>query len=307
MNCWRVLLVGRTNRTEFRPVKPSLCSVAMVKEAEDLRKGYSLVEKGDFVPDLVLLLQSYPKEFSAEQLDALRRLTPLASVGVVLGPWCEGEGRSGKPLPGTWRMYWHQWQGRWGRQWERWFQGRRPLWGWPPTAIEEDDLLAAPMPPPPSRHAPIGLFSLRPQSADWLFAALKFWGFDPQWIRFDADQQACTLFEAEAGTLRPSTPGKEPYPKEPFPEEVFRRLDSSQFPKLKTIVFDGTDAQGLEAVWLRQLASRMPETNILFLADFPRVELWERVQPWGVKALLGKPIALGDLAWHLDQLENEGT
>lgn len=302
MNRWCVLLVGGMNRAEFRPIKPSLCSVAMVEEVEDLRKGYSLLEKGDFVPDLLLLLQSYPKEFSAEQLDALRRLAPLASVGVVLGPWCEGEGRSGKPLPGTWRMYWHQWQSRWGRQWERWFLGQRPLWGWPPTAIEEDDLLAAPMPPTPSRPARIGLFSLRPQSADWLFAALKLWGFDPQWIGFDANQQASPPLRAEVGTFRPSSPEKEL-----FPEEVFRRLDSSELPKLNVVVFDGTDAQGLEAVWLRQLASRMPESKFVFLADFPRTELWETLQPWGVKALLGKPIALGDLAWHLDQLENEGT
>ncbi|HOM17827.1 MAG TPA: hypothetical protein PLQ00_10895 [Thermoguttaceae bacterium] len=302
MNRWHVLLVGGMNRTEFRPIKPSLCSVAIVEEAEDLRKGCRLLEKGDFLPDLLLLLQSYPREFSAEQLDAFRRLAPLASVGVVLGPWCEGEGRSGKPLPGTWRMYWHQWSGRWGRQWERWFQGECPLWGWPTTAIEEDYLLAAPVPPAQSRSDRIGLWSLQPQSADWLFTALKDWGFDPQWIRFDAGQQASNILGTEPRNFHRSKSGKMP-----LPEEVFRRQDSSQLSKLNAVVFDGTDAEGMEAVWLRQLATRMPESNILLLVDFPRPELWERVRPWGVKAILGKPIALGDLVWHLDQLENKET
>ena len=62
--------------------------------------------------DVIVVAQAYPGQFSGEALDRLARLAPLARVVVLLGSWCEGEVRSGRPWPGAIRVYWHQWPAR---------------------------------------------------------------------------------------------------------------------------------------------------------------------------------------------------
>ena len=473
MNRLEVLLVGQISRPEFRAVLPSLSSAVRCRQVETLSDGYSLLKEKGVLPDVILLLQAYPGQFSASQLGRLRALVPLTPVVVVLGPWSEGEGRSGQPLPGTWRIYWHQWPARWGQQLRRWQEGKCPIWGLPATSIEEDRI-ALPLSPAAQAHKArcIGLFSLRPSQADWLFAGLKLWGLQPIWIPGprgpwasssilppsnsphsrgipELDQppadclrlirqarpigvgdsvppcsgqtdgpicsppfpnlplagsdEASGLFGQAQGNpppLRPFRPEPRPpnpcfpepgspaqvlpeqgspekvLPEEGFPdqfllahglpdrtslthrslersspaqgfphqsspeqssleqsspeqtfleraclnqcvpEEGFPEQDSSEqrlpggifpFPPVRTVVFDGTDAEGEEAVWLGQLSRWLPGADIVLLVDFPRPELWDRLHPWRVKTILGKPILLGDLVWHLDQLENKGT
>jgi len=304
MNRVHVLLIGNQRRTEFRAIKPSLTPVAVTAEAPNLPQGYVLVERGEFFPDLVLLLQSYPGEFSAGPLDALRRLLPLAGMGVILGPWCEGEGRSGKPLSGAWRIYWHQWSARWGQQIQRWQEGQCPLWGLPATSIEEDRLLAASSPLPRLPPQKIGLFSLRPLETQWLLPVLKAWGLVPQWISLENLRQAGKTPRDQTGSpARPENPSQYLSPS----EEILLGPQMPGFSELKAVLFDATDAAGEEAFWLRQVAACMKIPHIILLVDFPRPELWEKVHPWGVKAVLGKPFALGDLVWHLGRLENDGT
>src|SRR5262245_47740820 len=64
------------------------------------------------LPELIVLAQSYPGQFTTEVVKPLRTAAPLARIIVILGTWCEGESRSGKPVPGTIRVYWHQFETR---------------------------------------------------------------------------------------------------------------------------------------------------------------------------------------------------
>ena len=73
---------------------------------------------------------------------------PLARIVGLLGSWCEGEVRSGRPWPGAMRIYWHQWPGRWHAELDR-LRGACPIWGLPLTAGDEDRVPAmfdAPLP-----------------------------------------------------------------------------------------------------------------------------------------------------------------
>lgn len=59
----------------------------------------------------VLIAQSRRGSVSQTFINHVRNLFPQAPIVVLLGSWCEGETRSGNPLQGVVRMYWHEWNG----------------------------------------------------------------------------------------------------------------------------------------------------------------------------------------------------
>ena len=69
------------------------------------------LKNGSF-PEAIVLLQSRPGEFSANQVEKLHALEPLAGLIAITGPWCEGEQRSGRPIPGIVRIPWRSWRER---------------------------------------------------------------------------------------------------------------------------------------------------------------------------------------------------
>lgn len=56
----------------------------------------------------IVLYQARPGELSQDQIEQLHKTHPLARLAVVLGSWCEGETRSGKPLRGVERVFWYE-------------------------------------------------------------------------------------------------------------------------------------------------------------------------------------------------------
>ena len=61
---------------------------------------------------LVVVAQSRRNQFDAGFMNRLLNTFPHVPVTALSGSWCEGEARSGSPVPGVVRVYWHQWQGR---------------------------------------------------------------------------------------------------------------------------------------------------------------------------------------------------
>ncbi len=62
----------------------------------------------------VLVAQSRRGSVSQTFINHVRNLFPHAPLVVLLGSWCEGETRSGSPLQGVVRMFWHEWNGSYG-------------------------------------------------------------------------------------------------------------------------------------------------------------------------------------------------
>lgn len=60
---------------------------------------------------MVLIAQSRRGSISQTFINHVRNLYPHCPIVVLLGSWCEGESRSGNPLQGVVRMYWHEWNG----------------------------------------------------------------------------------------------------------------------------------------------------------------------------------------------------
>ena len=65
-----------------------------------------------FEPDAILLVQSRPGQISHDDVERLHAAAPLARLFALVGPWCEGELRTGQPAPGVVRVPWRAWQTR---------------------------------------------------------------------------------------------------------------------------------------------------------------------------------------------------
>ncbi|HMC11792.1 MAG TPA: hypothetical protein VKH44_10895 [Pirellulaceae bacterium] len=64
----------------------------------------------DNEPAAILLIQSRPGRIAQRDLERLHAAAPLARLVALVGPWCEGEMRSGRPWPGVVRIPWGTWQ-----------------------------------------------------------------------------------------------------------------------------------------------------------------------------------------------------
>ena len=101
------LLLGDIAAAEFEPV------IAWLKERDAggaLQRGKDpadvreLLKGGDWFPDLVIVLQSWPDQFSAADVHALLELFPLARIACCFGPWCDSDGRSRPVWPPAFRV-----------------------------------------------------------------------------------------------------------------------------------------------------------------------------------------------------------
>ena len=93
----QLLIVGQTDRAEASPVREW---TAQVKPVADLRQSESLeaalndLVTGDWIPDLVVIVQSWPDEYSSLEVGRLSQSAPLARWVVCYGSWCESDGRT---------------------------------------------------------------------------------------------------------------------------------------------------------------------------------------------------------------------
>jgi hypothetical protein len=66
-------------------------------------------------PDLVLICQVHPHAVLQHTVEQLRRHLRDTPIAVLLGSWCEGETRTGRPWAGVERVYWYQFPSWWER------------------------------------------------------------------------------------------------------------------------------------------------------------------------------------------------
>jgi hypothetical protein len=180
-----------------------LDAAGRVVEVADIGGAVGVLASARFSPEMIVLAQSHPGQFCDADVDRLRQLAPLSRILGLLGSWCEGEMRSGQPLAGVVRIYWHQWQARWHRELERASGGRCPSWGLPPTATEEDGLLLEAEDRWPARTGLVVVFARLPLMADFLAAACQSVGYSTVSLHPSWDAQVsgavAALFDATEG------------------------------------------------------------------------------------------------------------
>ena len=89
----------------------------MILVFTEAEKAEAILAAGRFVPDVIVVAQAFPGQFSLDEIDRIRGLAPLARLLGLLGSWCEGEVRTGLPWPaviriplsGSFYQYFHWW------------------------------------------------------------------------------------------------------------------------------------------------------------------------------------------------------
>jgi CheY-like chemotaxis protein len=276
-----ILLLGDAGRPEFRDVRACLGKWGIVVEFAGADSAVSAVAEDRILPDVMVVAQAFPGQFSHEAIDRLRRSAPLAQVVGLLGSWCEGETRSGLPWPAAARVYWHQWPARCDRQLRRLATGRSCSWALPLTATEEERLLAdateslcatawnkqcrfgstrsAPL--VPSSGTLVAIHSSSHEMAAWLSAACRRRGFVTIW-------QCNAAFDVIEGA--------------------------------SAGVFDGTDLGDEEYDRLCRFVRALRPAPVVALLSFPRIADHRRALAAGASAVLSKPLKIEDLLEPLD-------
>ena len=258
-----ILLVGDTDRNEFADAWADLHCWGEVCAFDRVAAATAALAEGQFVPDVIVLAQAFPGQFSHAAIEDLRRLAPLARVVGLMGSWCEGEMRTGLPWPGVVRTYWHQWTARCCREVGRLARGERCPWMLPPTATEEERLLVDAAERWPRRDGLVLVRAFSYETAQWLSAACRSLGLATVWQR--SLTGACV-----EGAL--------------------------------AAIFDAADVGEETCNGLDRLAQTLHPAPVIAMLAFPRAEDRRRVLAAGAAAVISKPLVVEDLFWELDRV-----
>lgn len=91
------LRLGDSGPEEFTPVVEWLRkrdTANGLRSAIDLSGVRTLLEAGDWFPELVVVLQGWSEQFSTGEVHELMALCPLARIVCCFGPWCDSDGRT---------------------------------------------------------------------------------------------------------------------------------------------------------------------------------------------------------------------
>ena len=201
-----VWAVGPWDLGEFAVVRGEIEGSQQWRVLPRLSDAVEEIRATSVPPELVLLAQARPGVDEQVLVDRLLAAAPLVRVIVVAGSWCEGELRTGKPLVGVQRIYWHELPGWWRRGLVAWSAGLAPHWAGP---IE-------PAAPSPSTVGQVGGILVAIDAIDFatfeaLEAALRPQGWACVWTprgarRLRTPRQAC----GTAGSLNPASPKRSP-------------------------------------------------------------------------------------------------
>ncbi len=239
----RVHLVGEIAHPDFR-------------EAVSLVRRESQAVGVESSPELIVLVESRPDVISVGEVDRLRRAAPLAGIVGLLGSWCEGETRTGRPWPGVQRLYSYEFVPWWRKQMQLRDARRCPDWARASNLglrIANHGLPNSEPGRPRPRNGLIVLRTNRRDNADALTDVLCHAGFATAWQR-----------HARSRT--------------PIRGAIATIWDGGQL----------NDAEAAELEWFCAQMARNG-AQVVAILDFPRRDRIDRAYEAGAAAVLGKP------------------
>jgi hypothetical protein len=138
MRAERVLWVGDPDRAEFAAAIHYLERQGGLWLEPDLARALQNPERLLQVTR-IFLAPSFRGEFREREIDRLTAICPLAEITMVVGSWCEGETRSGRPWPGISRWYVSQLVPRLEAERTRLLARHEPAVTWRPATLTADE------------------------------------------------------------------------------------------------------------------------------------------------------------------------
>ena len=234
-------------------------------------------------PDVIVLAQAIPGEFSVREVELLRREAPLARMVGLLGTWCEGEMRTGDPWPGVIRLYWYQWHPQATMHMKALAEGRPTAWALPATATHEDRLLAqsriSAARSPGAYRGYVAVFSPRPEMTEWICEAFE----GPEWNVLPADFRRVQEFL-----------------------EMDPKTCLALSGHVDLLVYDATEFDEAEAARFGRVCGLVGAKDSMVLCDFPRLADRRRAAEAGAACMLAKPVEILDLTQVATQLVPPG-
>ncbi len=254
-----LLVIGGTSRPEFCAAVAALEELARVTRFPEVEAAITALAEDLPTVHGIVLAQAYPDQFSVAAIDRLRSLAPLARLIAILGSWCEGEPRSGHPLPGVTRIYWHQAAVRLRREFPPCFETEGSAWRLPATATDEERLLASIRAPLPNGVGLVAIWTRQPEMECLLSDACRRGGYSTAWL----------------------------HPRQPA------RVQGAV-----AAIYDGAllDAAGLAE--LSQVTAGVSPAPVLALLDAPRIQEVRLARTLGA-TVLAKPFRVDELLWLL--------
>lgn len=161
-----LLIVGQVNRAEARPLAEWLATslhLADTKQFSDLTAALEAAARANWIPDLIVIVQSWPDEFSSSEIASLFTFAPLARIVVAYGAWCESDGRNRHLWPLAVRVPLRSAAARIEREWRLLHEARglEPL----PLSASREEVFAADHPPLAKTSLPQSVLIVTPDPA----------------------------------------------------------------------------------------------------------------------------------------------
>lgn len=247
----RVCLVGDHEHPDFSDAAVLLRSDAEIVSDRDI----------GVCPELIVAAHSRLGLVDIRRVEQIRSAAPLAGVVALLGTWCEGDGRTGPPLPGMRKLYWHQFAPWWRRQLALRAAGCCPEWARGDTSFT----------------VPAGSKNVKHTTRQLISNGVVVLA-TPHWESADAI----------ADVLQPAGFATVWQP---------RGRIASAVRGIAAGIWDGGQLDNREATDLQEFCCRLRReaAPVIALLDYPRRDLCEVAQETGAAAVLGKPWVNVDL------------
>jgi hypothetical protein len=242
-------------------------------EHPDFAEAVALVRAtakvGVALPEVAVLAQSRPSVIGLSDVERLRRSVPLAGMALLVGSWCEGETRTGRPAAGVQRLYWYEFPSWWRRQMVLRAAGRCPEWARGATSEERG-----------ARH---GESSTGDREQGLIGGTIAIETF-----RFDTAAAIGDVLKSVGSETIWLRPG----------------LEHGEIRGVAAGIWEGGQLNAAEAERLAAFCTRLAELRapVVALLDFPRRDRCEVARQMGAAAVLGKPWLNADLIATLRQI-----
>lgn len=262
-----VLFIGKSCHGEFAGALDWLRARGDVVLQPTVETALAWLQSSGCQPATIVLGLTRRGEHAARELQQMQRSVPLANMIALVGSWCEGETRSGKPANGWSRVYWHQFPRRAAGEFflagqQDGATGLRDAIYVPKTITENERYLMLSKRPLPSGWGRIGINTLRE-------------------VDYDALANACASAGYKTFWCQDATP------------EMMGEADC--------VVWDRWGLQDRELRELLCWRERWGDLPVVATIGFPRTQDYQLVAEGLVESIVGKPFVLTELLAALQE------